>query len=149
MLNNHPFVMASAAGHSRYLELMGFDTFDQFLVVRDYDSIPDLKSRLDAVVTNVKHFDPNQAQIPVVIKKNLQRLHELAAYYTSNIDQALGTDNWQDFLLQDSNPYCLTWQYYYQTIKDPSWPECMTLADCANLPEQIQQELRTVFKLNW
>ena len=149
MLNNHPFVMASASGHSRYLKLMGFEIFDQFFAVPEYDLITDLNSRLDAVVTNVRHFDPTQSQIHLLIEKNVQRLHELAAYYTNSINQALDTDSWQDFLFQDNNPYCLTWQYYYQTIKDPSWPDCATLADCANLPEQIQQELRTIFKLVW
>jgi hypothetical protein len=149
MLNNHPFVMASAAGHSRYLELMGFYTFDRFFAVPEYDLITDLNSRLDAVVTNVRHFDPTQSQIHLLIEKNVQRLHELAAYYTNSINQALDTDSWQDFLFQDNNPYCLTWQYYYQTIKDPSWPDCVTLADCANLPQQIQQELRSIFKLVW
>jgi hypothetical protein len=149
MLNNHPFVIASAAGHSRYLQLMGFETFDQFFAVPDYDSITDLNCRLDAVVANVKQFDPGQPQIPVLIEKNLLRLHELADHYAHSIDQALDTDCWQDLLFQDANPYFLTWQYYYQTIKDPSWPECVTPADCAHLPDPIQHELRTIFKLVW
>jgi hypothetical protein len=149
MINNHPFVIAGATGHSRYLKDMGFETFDRFFAVPDYDSITDLNSRLDAVVTNVKHFDSSFGQIPFLIEKNIQRLNELASYYNDNIDQALDTDSWQDFLFQDNNPYCLTWQYYYQTIKDPSWPECATMADCANLPQQIKQELSTVFKLAW
>ena len=149
MLNNHPFVIASESGHSRYLQLMGFESFDRFFAVPDYDSITDLNSRLDAVVTNVKHFDPDPEPIQFLIEKNIQRLHQLAAYYTDNIDRALSTDGWPELLFKDSNPYCLTWQYYYQTIKDPSWPECATLADCAALPQQIQEELRTVFKLAW
>jgi len=149
MLNNHPFVIASATGHSRYLKLMGFETFDQFFAVPDYDLITNLDTRLDAVVTNVKHFDPANKQIHLSIEKNIQRLCQLADYYADSINQALDSDTWMDFLFQDISPYCLTWQYYYQTIKDPSWPECATMADCANLPERIQQELSTVFKLAW
>jgi hypothetical protein len=148
IMNHHPFVIAGAAGHSGFLKSMGLEPFDQFFAVPDYDSITNLNRRLDAVVVNVKNFDPC-SEIRFLIEKNVERLHQLETYYATSIDQLLGTNTWKDFLLKETHTPGSTWQYHYQAIKDPSWPECATLEDCANLPERIQQELRTVFNLAW
>lgn len=38
-----------------------------------------------------------------------------------------------------------TWQEFYQTIKDPSWPECNNESDFETLPAYIQHECRDMF----
>jgi len=37
------------------------------------------------------------------------------------------------------------WAEFYQTIKDPAWPECQDEADFDSLPETVQQECINVF----
>jgi len=156
ILNHHPFVIAGPPGHTQYLQDMGFETFDQYFLVPDYGSIVNLNSRLDAIVENVKLFDPGAKeieQIHFLTQKNFQRAHELADHYTNTINQMFAsyniTVNWSNFLFQEGSSYYLTWQFYYQTIKDPSWPACDSIEDCINLPEKIQDELKTVFKLEF
>ena len=148
MINHHPFVIAGAMGHSDFLSNMGFEPYDQFFAVPDYDLITNLNHRLDAVVTNVKNFQP-VSQIQDLIEQNFQRLHQLVKYYVDSIDQVFGTDTWQEYLLKETHTPHSSWQYHYQSIKDPSWPECGSIEDCANLPDWMQKELRTVFKLHW
>ena len=156
ILNHHPFVIAGPPGHTQYLQDMGFETFDQYFSVPTYGAIVNLNSRLDAIVENVKSFDPNTNEIDQIhslTQKNFQKVYELADHYTNTINKMFAgyniTVNWSDFLFQECNPYYLTWQFYYQTIKDPLWPLCDSIEDCVNLPEQIQEELRTVFKLKF
>lgn len=36
------------------------------------------------------------------------------------------------------------WQKFYASVRDPSWPECETYAQLAQLPEWIRNELETV-----
>jgi hypothetical protein len=155
ILNYHPFIIAGPAEHSQYMQDMGFETFDQYFAVPEYDSIADLNLRLDAIVENVKNFNPSIEQIQQIhtaTHKNVVRLHELAEYHIGTINQMLAgygaSKHWTEILpLQDSE--FLTWQYYYQTIKGTNWPPCATVADCVNLPAEIQQELRTKFNLNF
>jgi hypothetical protein len=39
--------------------------------------------------------------------------------------------------------YNLNWNNFYQTIKDPSWPECCTIEEVNNLPDKIRHEILT------
>lgn len=38
-----------------------------------------------------------------------------------------------------------TWAEFYQSVKDPAWPECNNESDFDSLPENIKQECRDVF----
>jgi len=38
-----------------------------------------------------------------------------------------------------------TWQEFYQSVRDPGWPECANETDFVNLPEHIQRECQEVF----
>lgn len=38
------------------------------------------------------------------------------------------------------------WAIFYNSVKDPSWPECPTLVDAVNLPEHIYKEITDGFK---
>ena len=53
----HPFVVMAQAGHLKYLQDQGFETFDN-LFDESYDNISDYTERLTALVTAVKNFDP-------------------------------------------------------------------------------------------
>ena len=41
------------------------------------------------------------------------------------------------------------WAQCYNNVKDPSWPECNTYDDFANLPRHIQQECVEIHKIGW
>jgi len=53
----HPFVVMAQAGHLKYLQSQGFETFDN-LFDESYDNISDYTERLTALVSTVKNFDP-------------------------------------------------------------------------------------------
>jgi hypothetical protein len=53
----HPFVVMAQAGHLKYLQHQGFETFDN-LFDESYDNISDYTERLTALVAAVKNFDP-------------------------------------------------------------------------------------------
>ena len=53
----HPFVVMGQAGHLKYLQDQGFETFDN-LFDESYDNINDQTERLIALVAVVKNFDP-------------------------------------------------------------------------------------------
>lgn len=38
-----------------------------------------------------------------------------------------------------------SWQNFYQSIRDPSWPDCENEKDFAGLPQEIQKECQEVF----
>jgi hypothetical protein len=155
ILNHHPFLIAGAVNHTQYLKDMGFETFDQYFVVPAYSAVADLDSRLDAIVENIKLFDPSAEQIEQIhraTQKNFQRLHELANHYIDVLDcMLLGygiSKHWTEILPLEQSAY-VSWQYYYQQIKGSNWPSCYTIADCVNLPTEIQEELRTKFEVNF
>jgi hypothetical protein len=53
-----PFIIAGQYGTCKYLNELGFHTFDEYLV-KPYDLIPDPKERMDAVLENVEHWRDN------------------------------------------------------------------------------------------
>lgn len=46
------------------------------------------------------------------------------------------------------NNYSLDFKQFYNTVKDTSWPECLTIADIKKLPTFIQIELDQIHKLD-
>lgn len=155
--NYHPFVIASTQGHNKTLQEMGFYTFDEFMTNPTYDNLPSGDLKLSAIVENVKNFNPSESdikKITAMINHNADRLRDLAQEDSDKLQQILTSYNvdqrWEDIInLDDNQRFFLTWQFYYQTIKDPSWPHCETIEDCNKLPQDIQHELKTVFDLKF
>jgi hypothetical protein len=56
MINKHPFIMACAPGALKYLNDLGFHTFEKYTLIKDYDDIDDDELRLESIVKNVKYF---------------------------------------------------------------------------------------------
>lgn len=157
IVNHHPFVIASAVGQNKELQQQGFVTFDEFMTFSEYNEQLRRPNSLSEIVENVKNFDPTPAEIIDIdrlIRQNALRFDQLIQEESSKIQSILQSygvsQNWQDTIpWEDLSNYFLSWQFYYQIIKDPSWPPCYTLQDCINLPPHIQNELRTVFKVNF
>ena len=156
ILNHHPFLIAGSQGHTQHLNKMGFHTFDEYFSIPEYCNIACLPTRLDAIVDNVKNFDPSMSQIKEIdylVRQNVQTLYKLVNHYR-NLIKILFTEygivnDLGNFLCKRISPYYLSWQFYYQTIKDSSWPPCDSIEDCGYLPKHIQDELKTVFKLEF
>ena len=53
-----PFIIAGQYGTCKYLNELGFHTFDEYLI-KPYDLIHDSKERMDAVLENVEHWKDN------------------------------------------------------------------------------------------
>lgn len=157
IVNNHPFIIAGSTGQLQALKDQGFYTFEEFMKFSEYDTVDNLDYRLDAIVENVKYFDPDNLEIKTVtemVSHNARHFEKLVATESDKLlDMLLSygiIDSWENIIpWKDTQPSFLSWQFYYQTIKDPSWPACYTLADCNNLPVHIQQELKAVFNLTF
>lgn len=155
IVNNHPFVIAALPGQNKELQRQGFFTFEEFMTFPAYNEQSINLKSLEEIAENVKNFNPAQDEIPTInsmIQHNARRFNELIQEESSKLQSVLdlhGVDQgWQDiFPWEDSPNQFLTWQFYYQTIKDPSWPPCESVEDCNKLPQKIQHELRTVFKV--
>ena len=80
ILHRHPFIVASAVGHLKFLKSLGFRTFENYLPIPDYDSIIDNNDRMDAVVANVEAFytiiQNHQDEISQDVEYNYQILKQ-------------------------------------------------------------------------
>jgi len=55
-LHRHPFIFAGHPGQFEYIKKLGFKTFEQYLLIKDYAYITDESQRLDAVVKNTEYW---------------------------------------------------------------------------------------------
>lgn len=157
IVNHHPFVVASACGQNNELQQQGFFTFDEFMTHPQYNSSTKRVQSLDEIIENIKNFDPvgpDIERINTMIEHNAVQFDQLVRGESVKLQNMLefygASQSWKDILpWQDSSHYFLTWQFYYQTVKGPSWPHCESVEDCNKLPQQIQDELRNVFKVNF
>ena len=157
IINHHPFVVAGPPEQNKELEAQGFLTFDKFMKFPLYNRAPGSLNQLDELVENLKNFNPSADEIDAinqVVVHNANRLQELVKEESDKITEMLVSyrvaDDWTSVMSwEDSNHFFLNWQFYYQKIKGPTWPHCDSVKDCNQLPEHIQQELRTVFKLTF
>ena len=157
IINHHPFVVAGPAHQLRELQNLGFHTFNNFMKFPEYDDVLSTETRLDIIAENVKHFDPTGAEIKEItamVDYNAKHFYNFCKAQSAKLQNMLEcygvTESWENVIpWRDDESFFLTWQFYYQTIKDPSWPCCYSIEDCKKLPEHIQQELATVFKVNF
>lgn len=158
IINRHPFVIAGAPGILKEIQQRGFQTFDECMTVKNYDSITSNIQRLESIVENVKNFNPTGIDIDAInkmIEHNATHFEKLVKEDSASLQDMLLSYNvqapWENLIpWRDSgNQVFLSWQHYYQTIKDPSWPPCDSVEDCNKLPTSIQEELKTVFNLKF
>jgi hypothetical protein len=70
--NKHPFVISSVPQSLAYLRSIGFKTFEEYMLVQDYDTIIDQQARLDAVVQNTKYFIENKEKYAADINEDVE-----------------------------------------------------------------------------
>lgn len=159
VINHHPFIIAGDTGVLDRLSAMGFVTFDKFLDI-NYDGIDCQEQRLDAIVSDVRHWNSSISKfdIPVRVQYNREQLQKRYLDCCERIHQFKTMHQLDDevvLLYRTPELYSrsdrqqakeeLAFTKFYNDIKDESWPVCRTQQDFAQLPEEILVECRRVF----
>jgi len=150
--NRHPFIIAGHRHNLSYLKNLGFQTFEHYLKIKDYDSIVDRDQRLNAVVENTQHLlatmPKHQDQIAQDVEHNYQLLlaylNKTAVTFDS-IYRKLGPVEFEPFRIFPLPTQRATWINFYYGIKDSSWPDCFSEKDFNSLPVEIQKECIDVY----
>jgi hypothetical protein len=91
--NRHPFVMAAPPGSLKYIETLGFKTFQEYMQITDYDDIEDDKQRSGSIMTNTMHFLDNKHtsidKINADVEHNYQNLIDFVDREILKLDKVL------------------------------------------------------------
>lgn len=148
IINRQPFIMASSQGTLKRLKDLGFKTFEEYLPCSYYDTIQDSELRLNAIVDNTAYWTENikkhQNQIQLDVDYNYSMLIKLANDNFKNvqaqlIDSGVSLEVEAVIDLVD-NVLDSLFVIWYESIKDPLWPDCKNHGDFWKLPNYIQQE---------
>jgi hypothetical protein len=60
IVNRHPFIYAAEPDQYRYLKELGYKTFEEYMLIKNYPWIEDEETRLDAIASNTTHFLANK-----------------------------------------------------------------------------------------
>lgn len=165
--NHHPFIIAGVPGSLSKLNQMGIVTFDEFLLVKNYDTIECPEARLDAIVANIGWWQQNIHKYKYAINESvihnrevfgnlyLENAERIRQFCTRNDFEYLANDL---IATEDRRPDIYPsdqveaemhrnriFNNFYNSIKDSSWPECRSEKEFANLPDYIQKECEDVF----
>lgn len=98
-VQRHPFLHASCPEMFDYIKELGFETFEKYMLIKDYAYLPNEEDRLNAIVENTRHFLANykshQHEIAQNINYNYQHFFNLAEQNKSiltRIQQDFGVD---------------------------------------------------------
>jgi len=95
--NKHPFIMSSVPDTLAYLRNLGFKTFEEYTLIKDYDTIIDPQARLDAVVENTKYFIENKhkyaAEINADVEYNFTKFCEYCDVERKKLTNVLPTQD--------------------------------------------------------
>lgn len=161
IVNHHPFIVAGDTGTLDILHRYGLVTYEQFLPIPNYNQLEEIEEKLDAIVTNVKHWQQHiydyRDEIDEITSYNKWVLKKL--YYSNRraiedfikrnqlditVDQLVLTDKRHPLIVTPRESLeILTkqqWQTFYSQVRDPSWPDCNNESDFNLLPEHIQKE---------
>lgn len=72
-LHRHPFIFAGHPDQFDYIKTLGFKTFEEYLLIKDYAYIKNENQRLDAIVKNTEYWLKN-------IKNNLSSIEKDIEY---------------------------------------------------------------------
>ena len=153
--NRMPFIMSGYPNNLEYLRESGYRTFENYLPVPEYDLIQDTEDRLDAVVENTKFWLDNiqnqKAEIAKDIEHNYQLLNhniEKNIQAIKNLSAAIKEPDRSIYSLVPLGIEQYGWIAFYNSVKDPSWPDCLVEQNFKDLPIEIQHECITQFGYN-
>lgn len=76
-MHRHPFILAGWPDMMDYLKYLGFKTFEEYMLIKDYAYIKDENKRMDAVVTNTEYFLDNMHKHTEKILKDTEHNYNL------------------------------------------------------------------------
>jgi hypothetical protein len=85
-LHRHPFIFAGEPDQFRYLKQLGYKTFEEYLLIKDYAYIKDEDQRLDAVVENTKYWLANKDKYLEEISKDVEHNYNMFFYHIKKQD---------------------------------------------------------------
>lgn len=94
-LHRHPFIFAGHPDQFRYLKSLGFKTFEDYLIIRNYAYIKDENERLDAIVKNTNYWLRSISNYIDQIKEDVDHNFKTFLYHVNRQDRIL------DFLTTD------------------------------------------------
>lgn len=56
IIYKHPFIFAGYPEQFDYIKKLGFKTFEEYMLVKDYAQVEDEKERIELIVKNIEHF---------------------------------------------------------------------------------------------
>jgi hypothetical protein len=79
-VQRHPFLHASNPEMFAHIKALGFKTFEEYMLIKDYAYLPSEEDRLDAIVENTKHFMANYCMYQTEIEEDIE--HNYNLFYT-------------------------------------------------------------------
>lgn len=76
-LHKHPFILAGEPEQFEYIKYLGYRTFEEYMLIKDYAYIKDENKRLDAVVQNTKYWLENKDKHIEDIRKDVEYNYNL------------------------------------------------------------------------
>lgn len=73
----HPFLHASNPEMFDYIKELGFKTFEEYMLIKDYAYLPKEEDRLNAIVLNTKYFLENYKSNQAKIKQDVEHNYNL------------------------------------------------------------------------
>lgn len=70
--NGHPFIFAGPTEQFDYIKKLGFRTFEEYLLIKDYAYIDNDIERMDAIVENTRHLLENYSSIKDLLDKDVE-----------------------------------------------------------------------------
>jgi hypothetical protein len=93
-VQQHPFLHASCPDMFDYIKELGFKTFEEYMLIKDYAYLPDEEDRLDAIVENTQHFLENYKTYQVEIEQDIKYNYTL--FFTLALKNKIILDNIRD-----------------------------------------------------
>lgn len=149
--NHQPFLIAGYAGTCDILKKQGFRTFEEYLAIKNYDSMIENEQRLDAIVLNTEHWLENiqlyKDDIEKDVEFNYQLLSKKMQESVEKFDKihARLNSGFEQFRILPMPIQRSNWINFYYGIKDQTWPNCWSKKDFQNLPTHIQKEIAEAF----
>jgi hypothetical protein len=96
ILNMHPFILIGCKGTLKTLKEMGYETFTDYMLIKDYDDIESEHDRIIAAIKNVEyfqnHFTDHIEEIKQQVVHNFHNFHNMMKTEIESIDLVLPKD---------------------------------------------------------
>lgn len=77
IIYKHPFIFAGHPDQFKYVKRLGFETFEKYMLVKDYAYTHNEKERIDLIVKNIDHFLTNQKRFQKELEHDISDNYNL------------------------------------------------------------------------